>query len=90
MAFATTNVKSSVFGNQRVLVGDWTGDVGDAAGTVEFAGGRVYLAKFTDQDGTAPYQIEIPVKVTITGSVATVTVYNQSSVTTGRFIIVGA
>lgn len=90
MAFTTSNVRTSVFGNLRVTCGDWTGTVGDAAGTIGVAGGRVYLSEVTAQDSGQPYQIEIPVSVSTSGSVSTVTVYNQNTVTTGRFLIIHA
>jgi len=90
MAFATANVRTTVFGNLRVTYGDWTGSVGDAAGTIGVAGGRVYLAEFTSEGGETPYQIEVPVSVSTSGTVSTVTVYNQAAVGTGRFIIVHA
>lgn len=90
MAFATTNVRSTVFGNLRVTYGDWTGAVGDAAGTVGVSGGRVYLAEFTSEGAETPYQIAVPVSVSTSGSVSTVTVYNQGTVGTGRFMIISA
>lgn len=90
MAFATQNVKSTVFGNLRVTYGDWTGAIGDSPGTVQVAGGRVYLAKFTDLDGGAPTLIEVPVSVSTSGAISTVTVGNQALVTTGQFIIISA
>lgn len=90
MAFSTSNVNKSYFGNLKVVVGDWTGGVGDAAGTVTVEGGRVYLAEFTDQDASTPYQIEIPVSIASANATSTVTVYNQSSVTVGRFIVISS
>lgn len=90
MAFATQNVQKSYFGNLKITYGDWTGSVNDVAGTIAVEGGRVYLAEFTDQDGSQPYQIEVPVSVSSSNAITTVTVYNQSTVTLGRFIIVSA
>ena len=88
MAFATANVQTSVFGNMKVTAGDWTGTAGDAAGTVGVGGGRVYLAEFTAQGSDTPYLIEVPVSVSTTGNVSTVTVYNLQTVTQGRFLII--
>lgn len=90
MAFATQNVKTTVFGNLRVTYGDWTGSVGDSPGTVTVAGGRVYLSKFTDLDGGTPTMIEVPVSVSSSGAISTLTVSNQALVTTGQFIIISA
>lgn len=90
MAFATQNVRTTVFGNLRVTYGDWTGSVGDAPGTVTVAGGRVYLADFNDLDGGTPTMIRVPVSISSSGSTTTVTVDNQASVTTGQFLIISA
>jgi hypothetical protein len=46
MAFATSNVRRSVFGDLKVTAGDWTGSAGDANGTIAVEGGRVYLSEF--------------------------------------------
>ena len=89
MAFAKTNVQTSVFGDLKVTYGDWTGAIGDAAGTIGVEGGRVYLALFTSQDSSGEIQIApCRVSVSTSGSVTTVTVYNQETVTTGRFLII--
>lgn len=91
MAFATSNVNKSVFGNLKVTYGDWTGSAGDADGTFTVEGGRVYLARFSDQDSSgSPIQI-IPSWISSTGtSTITVGVSNRQVVTTGRFIIIHA
>jgi hypothetical protein len=89
MAFATANVQRSVFGDLNVTYGDWTGAEGDAAGTIGVEGGRVYQALFTSQDSSGAIQIApCRVSVSTTGQVTTVTVYNQETVTTGRFLII--
>jgi hypothetical protein len=90
MAFATALVRKSVFGDLKVLAGDWTGTVGDAAGTVEVEGGKVYLAQFSIQDTDSPTQGMVPFSISTTGAITTVTVYNHETVTTGRFLIVHA
>ncbi len=88
MSFSATNVKSTIFGDLKVTCGDWTGSAGDAAGTVNVEGGRVYLAEFCIQDTDSPTQGKIPVSVSVTGPVATVTCYYHETVTTGRFLII--
>ena len=89
MAFATANVKRSVFGNMKVTCGDWTGAVGDAAGTIGVEGGRVYLAQFSIQDTDSPTAgVSVPVSTSGTSGVVTVTVYNHEDVTSGRFVII--
>ena len=90
MAFATANVQRTQFGNLNVTYGDWTGNQGDAAGTIGVEGGRVYLSSFTSQDTTGPATADNPVSVSTTGSVTTVTVYYHEEVATGRFLIIHA
>ena len=89
MAFATSNVRRTAFGNLNVTYGDWTGSEGDAAGSIGVEGGRVYKADFTVQDTDSP--VEQPgISVSTSGRVTTVTVYNHQAVTTGRFLIIHA
>lgn len=90
MAFTTSNVKTTVFGNLRVTVGDWTGSVGDSSGSIGVGGGRVYLSNFEAQGTDQPFNIDIPSSVSTSGNVTTVTVYYQQAVTTGRFLIISA
>lgn len=87
MAFTTSNVQKSYFGNLKVLVGDWSGTIGDAPGTIQVEGGRVYISEVTAEGAAQPYQIEIPVSTSTSGSVTTVTIYNQNT-TSGQFIII--
>lgn len=88
MAFATTNVKTCSFGPLRVTYGNWTGAIGDAAGSLPVAGGQVYLAVFNDQDGGTPYQLMPPVPTSTSGSVTTLTVNNNATVTSGTFLVI--
>lgn len=88
MAFAKTNVKTSVFGNLKVTYGDWTGSNNDSAGEVVVEGGRVYLADFTNQDPASPAQRKVPVAVSSSSGLNTISVYNHDDVTTGRFLII--
>ena len=90
MAFATANVRTTVFGNLKVTYGDFTASVGDAAGTIGVSGGRVYLAEFNEQLSSGAVQRSVPVSVSTSGNVTTVTVYHQSEVTAGRFLIIHA
>lgn len=88
MAFATTNVKKSVFGNMKVLVGNWSGAVGDAPGTIQVEGGQVYLANFQPQLSSGAQMLETFSSPSGTAGVVTLTVYNQAAVTSGTFIII--
>lgn len=90
MAFATTNVRASVFGDLKVYAGDWSGSEGDANGTVTLSGGRVYLVNFWNFDATSQEDRPTPVSVSESGGTITVTVANLNTVTTGRFIIIYA
>lgn len=91
MAFATTNVQSSKFGNLKVTYGDWSGAVADTAGSIGVEGGRVYSANFSSQDSSGA-QIMWPVKISTStsGAVTTITVYATADVTQGRFLIIHA
>lgn len=94
MAFSA-NVRGSCYmagpGGLKVTYGDWTGAAGDAAGTVSVSGGYpllVVFQKFDALDNT--YAIIPRVGVSVSGSIATLTIENQDNVTTGRFFIVHA
>ena len=91
MAFATQNVRRSVFGNLKVTAGAWTGSAGDFTGDIGVEGGQVYLAHFTKQQTTggpttSPFQFH----TATSGAVTTVTVKYDEAITTGRFIIIHA
>ena len=90
MAFATSNVQSSVFGNMRITYGQWSGAVVDAAGSLTVAGGQVWLCAFVSQDSSGAYSVVTPVKYSVTGTagILTVTIYNLAAVTNGRFLII--
>lgn len=91
MAFATSNVRKGAFGDMKVTAGDWTGASGDANGTFNVEGGRVYLAKFDSQDSSNGPEQEVPVFISSTsGAVVTLSIANRATVTTGRFIIISA
>lgn len=89
MAFATTNNQTTVFGNLRVTYGQWSGAVGDAAGTLTVGGGQVWACLFASQDATGAYQME-PIQYSQSGSsgILTITVYNLAATTAGRFLII--
>lgn len=94
MAFSATVRGNNYLGGPggiKITYGDWTGSAGDAAGTVQVSGGYPLMAifqKFDALDNT--YEIVPRVEVSVSGSVATITVENQDNVTTGRFLIVHA
>lgn len=90
MAFATTNVRTSSFGDLKVYAGDWSGSQGDSNGSITLSGGRVYLINFTNFDATSQEDRPTPVSVTESSGTITVSVSNQNPVTTGRFIIIYA
>lgn len=84
MAFATSNARRFV--NPKIYVGDWTGSVGDASGTVTLTGTQVYLVLFFNHDADSPKEI-VPTDVSVSGSTITITVHNHMDVTTGKFIV---
>lgn len=90
MAFATTNVRASTFGDLKVYAGDWSGTQGDTNGTITLNGGRVYLVSITNFDNASQEDRPTPVTITESSGTITVSVSNQNTVTTGRFLIIYA
>lgn len=88
MAFATSNVQTASMGNLLALVGDFTADPGDADGTITVGGARIYSAHFYDGNDTTPTTIPLPVKISLSGILSTVTVNVGGGVTAGRFLII--
>ena len=91
MAFATSNVNSTVFGNLHITYGQWSGSDADASATLTVTGGQVWLAEFVSQDSSGKFMIA-PLKYSVSGTsgILTITVYNVASVTAGRFLIISA
>ena len=89
MAFSTSNVQSTVFGNMHITYGQWSGAVGDAAGSITVSGGQVWGCFFVSQDSSGAYMVPTPVKYSVSGTagVLTVTIYNITSTTAGRFMV---
>lgn len=90
MAFTTTNIRKSYFGNFKVLAGNWSGSAGDAPGTISVEGGQIYLANFQPQISSGPEMVETASSVAGTTGVVTLTVYNSAAVTSGTFLIISA
>lgn len=89
MAFSTSNVQVCYAPPLKILLGDWSGAVGDAAGSVSIAGQFVGSIWFKN-DSTSVNQntSQIFPKVEWNGSnPGTITVENQDNVTTGSFLI---
>ena len=87
MAFATSNVSKSIAGNRNVLEGNWTGSVGDASGTLSIASAHVLDATFLSQDADNPKEL-VPVDISYSNGIATLTVHNHMDVTKGSFRVV--
>ena len=90
MAFATANLRSGTLGQLKMLAGDWSGAVGDSAGTVTLSGGRCYMARFQNHDNDTGKNTESPNRVSESAGTITVTVTNIEAVTDGRFIVIYA
>lgn len=89
MAFATTNVQVSYAPPMKIMIGDWSGAVGDAAGTISIGGRYIGSLWFKNDTTTVNAgQSQIFPTVQWDGNVpGTLTVQNQDNVTTGSFII---
>lgn len=81
MAFATSSVVRENRGSVSVMRGTWTAAVGDAAGTITL-GTPALAADFWANLSSGPSQGRV--KVSGLGS-TTLTVYNQETVTDGKF-----
>ena len=89
MAFSTTVRNSAYLGaGLKMTVGEWSGAAGDAAGTLSVSGGKVWGALFfkLDTQGNTS-QIFPNVGESVSGGITTLTIQNQDTVTSGRFII---
>jgi hypothetical protein len=88
MAFATANVRRGNCGDIKITAGDWTGAAGDASGTINVEGGRVYGAEISAGDATTPTEsIPYTYAVGTNTNTITVTFHNRSTTSSGRFII---
>ena len=90
MAFTTSNLTYSPLGVRSCVQGDWTGNIGDAAGTLQLAGGRVYEANFETQATSpgGPTANKVPVGISINAPYITLQIYNHEDVTAGRFQVI--
>lgn len=90
MAFSAT-VRGTRYGSAGSvqIYGDWTGSVGDTAGSIVVSGpvqGAIFQ-KFDPIDLT--YQIipRVEASFSSTTNMTTITIENQDTVTTGKFVI---
>ena len=86
MAFATTNVVRRNNGSTNGVTGTWTSTVGDEAGTMTI-GGHVLDAEFIDNASSGPYQQRVPTSASFSNGTTTLTVYQQGTVTDGKFSV---
>lgn len=89
MAFSTSNVQVCYAPPLKIMIGDWAGAAGDAAGTISI-GGRYIGALFFKNDSTTvnAQTSQIFPDVEWDGLVpGTLTVENQDNVGTGSFMV---
>lgn len=89
MAFSTSNIQVGYLPPLKVVIGDWSGNYGDAAGTLSI-GGRYVGSLWFKNDSTTTNQFtsQIFPKVEWDGNVpGTLTIENQDQVGTGSFIV---
>lgn len=87
MAFATLNPLYGTAGPFKFYAAAWTGDAGDASGTITLGGGEVWFISVQNQDADNPKESVVS-DVSISGSTITVTVHNHQTVTRGRLFII--
>lgn len=68
------------------LVGTWTHTDGDANETIAIAG-TVWGARFNPDTTTGPIEVEVVWSQSVSGRITTLTVYNNATVTNGKFVI---
>jgi hypothetical protein len=87
MAFSATVFNTQYLGAGKThLSGTWSGNAGDAAGTMTIAG-PVVKANFYKFDNDQSWQIIPRVSTSISSGITTVTINNQDNVVTGYFEI---
>ncbi len=88
MAFAATNVQVGYAPPLKIMLGDWSSLIGDAAGTISIGGNYIGSLWFkNDPSGTNPTTQFFPV-VSWNGSIpGTLTIQNTDNVGVGSFII---
>lgn len=90
MAFSATVRGVRYLGVSGVQVfGDWTGSAGDTAGTMTVSGQvqQAVFQKFDSIDNTYQILPRIETSFSSTTGLTTITVENQDTVTTGKFLI---
>lgn len=85
MAFATAAPELRSTGSGYCLTGTWTGAIGDANGSVTGAG-YCTDATFKTNSSASPVAV-VPVRISTTSGVWTVTVPNVETVTAGTYEI---
>jgi hypothetical protein len=89
MAFTATNTQRTTVGHLKAIYGTFTCSIGDAAGSINVDGGRVWLASINGQDSSGAMQMHpFKISTSTSGAVTTITVYNLTGVTSGRFFII--
>ena len=70
----------------QILVGTWTHTDGAANETIAIAG-TVWGARFNPDTTTGPVEIECLWSQSVSGAITTLTIYNNATVTNGKFFI---
>ena len=87
MAFSATVRNIQYYGPGRTTIsGDWTGNAGDAAGTMAISG-IVVSALFQKYTADSTYEILPRVTSTVASGITTLTIENQDNVTTGYWTV---
>lgn len=88
---STTEKMVNLGGGLRLVVGTWTGSVGDADGTYTVQGSRLYFYAFFNHTSGGSFQFS-PCREVAGAASGTIdiNVSNNLAVTTGRFIVLTA
>jgi hypothetical protein len=88
MAFTTSNIQVGYLPPLKVVLGDWSGLYGDAAGTLSIGGRYIGSLWFRNDPSSSNLTSQIFPVVNWDGNVpGNLTIQNQDNVGTGSFII---
>ena len=88
MAFTNTR-KVDLGGGLMAIFGDFTQSAGGGSQTYAVGAGRILLVQVNPQGSVEPVDVETNLySVSISGAINTLTIYGNSSITAGTFLVI--
>lgn len=80
----------SLGGGLKMTVADYTATEAGATQTLGVSGGKVWAALAVSQDSSGALAVQMPTRysVSVSGSVATITFYDQEGITNGELVVI--